>query len=38
MAPMQAVRSILGDLRAFVGTDLVDDAVVVCLDWSGPQP
>ncbi|MBE1484675.1 PP2C family protein-serine/threonine phosphatase [Plantactinospora soyae] len=35
MAPLEAVRSLLGDLRAFVGSDLVDDAVVVCLDWTG---
>ena len=36
MAPLQAVRSLLGDLRSFVGdADLDDDAVVVCLDWSG---
>ncbi|MEV4760659.1 PP2C family protein-serine/threonine phosphatase [Micromonospora sp. NPDC049559] len=36
MAPLEVVRSLLGDLRAFVGSDLVDDAVVVCLDWTGP--
>ncbi len=36
MAPLQAVRSLLGDLRAYAGdADLDDDAVVVCLDWSG---
>ncbi|MFY1687553.1 PP2C family protein-serine/threonine phosphatase [Plantactinospora sp. WMMB782] len=35
MAPLEAVRSLLGDVRAFVGSDLVDDAVVVCLDWHG---
>ena len=36
MAPLQAVRSLLGDLRAFVGDgDLDDDAVAVCLDWTG---
>ncbi|MBF9127827.1 serine/threonine-protein phosphatase [Plantactinospora sp. S1510] len=35
LAPLEAVRSLLGDLRAFVGSDLVDDAVVVCLDWTG---
>ncbi|MGX7676012.1 PP2C family protein-serine/threonine phosphatase [Plantactinospora sp. DSM 117369] len=35
MAPLEAVRSLLGDLRAFVGSDLADDAVVVCLDWHG---
>jgi serine phosphatase RsbU (regulator of sigma subunit) len=38
MAPLEAVRSLLGDLRAYVGADLVDDAVAVCLDWLGPQP
>ncbi|MFI6272333.1 PP2C family protein-serine/threonine phosphatase [Micromonospora zamorensis] len=38
MAPLDAVRSLIGDLRAFVAGDLVDDAVVVCLDWYGPQP
>ncbi|MER7416414.1 PP2C family protein-serine/threonine phosphatase [Micromonospora peucetia] len=37
MEPLDAVRSLIGDLRAFVGGDLVDDAVVVCLDWTGPQ-
>lgn len=34
-APLDAVRSLLGDLRAFVSADLVDDAVAVCLDWNG---
>lgn len=34
LAPLQAVRSLLADLRAFVGGDLVDDAVAVCLDWT----
>ncbi|MFU8873467.1 PP2C family protein-serine/threonine phosphatase [Micromonospora sp. SL4-19] len=38
MEPLDAVRSLIGDLRAYVGGDLVDDAVVVCLDWLGPQP
>jgi serine phosphatase RsbU (regulator of sigma subunit) len=39
MAPLQAVRSLLGDLKTFVGgSDLDDDAVAVCLDWTGPQP
>ncbi|WP_089158460.1 PP2C family protein-serine/threonine phosphatase [Micromonospora sp. NBS 11-29] len=38
LAPLDAVRSLIGDLRAFVAGDLVDDAVVVCLDWTGPQP
>ncbi|WP_434741446.1 PP2C family protein-serine/threonine phosphatase [Micromonospora sp. SH-82] len=36
MATLDAVRSLIGDLRAFVAGDLIDDAVVVCLDWSGP--
>lgn len=34
LEPLQAVRSLLGDLRAFVGGELVDDAVAVCLDWT----
>jgi serine phosphatase RsbU (regulator of sigma subunit) len=35
MAPLQAVRSLLGDLRTFIGdSDLEDDAVAVCLDWT----
>ncbi|GGM19142.1 MULTISPECIES: PP2C family protein-serine/threonine phosphatase [Micromonospora] len=38
LAPLDAVRSLIGDLRAFVAGDLIDDAVVVCLDWTGPQP
>jgi hypothetical protein len=38
MSPLDAVRSLLGDLRAFVSADLTDDAVVVCLDWTGPGP
>ncbi|MBO4162872.1 PP2C family protein-serine/threonine phosphatase [Micromonospora antibiotica] len=38
MTPLDAVRSLIGDLRAFVAGDLVDDAVVVCLDWTGPHP
>ncbi|GAA2700274.1 PP2C family protein-serine/threonine phosphatase [Micromonospora olivasterospora] len=38
MEPLEAVRSLIGDLRAFVAGDLVDDAVVVCLDWTGPRP
>ncbi|SCL18367.1 Stage II sporulation protein E (SpoIIE) [Micromonospora nigra] len=37
-APLDAVRSLLGDLRTFVSGELADDAVVVCLDWNGPQP
>lgn len=34
-APPEAVRSLLGDLQALVGNDLADDAVAVCLDWTG---
>jgi serine phosphatase RsbU (regulator of sigma subunit) len=38
MAPLQAVRSLLGDLQTFLGhADLEDDAVAVCLDWT-PAP
>jgi serine phosphatase RsbU (regulator of sigma subunit) len=38
LAPLQMVRSLLGDLRAFVGdADLDDDAVAVCLDWTGRE-
>ena len=37
LAPLQAVRSLLGDLRTFLGdADLDDDAVAVCLDWTAP--
>ena len=37
LAPLQAVRSLLGDLRAFIGdAELDDDAVAVCVDWTGP--
>jgi hypothetical protein len=35
LAPLQAVRSLLGDLRAFTGAALDDDAVAVCVDWTG---
>jgi hypothetical protein len=35
-APLEAVRSLLGDLRAFVSSDLIDDAVAVCFDF-GPR-
>ncbi|MBU2669552.1 serine/threonine-protein phosphatase [Actinoplanes bogorensis] len=38
LAPLQAVRSLLGDLRVFIGdAELEDDAVAVCLDWTGLQ-
>ena len=36
-SPLDAVRGLLGELRAHVAADLVDDAVVVCLDWNGPK-
>jgi serine phosphatase RsbU (regulator of sigma subunit) len=37
LAPLQAVRSLLGDLHAFLGdAELDDDAVAVCVDWTGP--
>jgi serine phosphatase RsbU (regulator of sigma subunit) len=37
LPPFQAVRSLLGDLRTFLGdAELEDDAVTVCLDWTGP--
>ncbi|HEV7709387.1 MAG TPA: PP2C family protein-serine/threonine phosphatase [Asanoa sp.] len=36
-SPLDAVRALLGELRAHVAADLVDDAVVVCLDWNGPK-
>ena len=36
MAPLEAVRSLLGDLRIHLGeADLDDDAVAVVLDWNG---
>jgi len=39
MAPLQAVRSLLGDLRSYIGdANLEDDAVAVVLDWTGPAP
>jgi serine phosphatase RsbU (regulator of sigma subunit) len=37
LAPLQTVRSLLGDLRAFVDDDPEDDAVAVCVDWAGPD-
>jgi serine phosphatase RsbU (regulator of sigma subunit) len=37
MAPLEAVRTLLGDLRTFLADgELDDDAVAVCLDWTGP--
>ena len=37
LAPLQAVRSLLSDLRTYLGdADLDDDAVAVCVDWTGP--
>ncbi|WP_240322507.1 PP2C family protein-serine/threonine phosphatase [Micromonospora aurantiaca] len=39
MEPLDAVRSLIGDLRAFVAGDLVDDAVVGLPGLAlGPQP
>ena len=39
LEPLQAVRSLLGDLRTYLGTDLDDDAVDVCVDWTpSPRP
>jgi serine phosphatase RsbU (regulator of sigma subunit) len=36
LAPLQAVRSLLGDLRAYLAdAELDDDAVAVCVDWTG---
>jgi serine phosphatase RsbU (regulator of sigma subunit) len=36
LAPLQAVRSLLGDLRTFLAdAELDDDAVAVCLDFTG---
>jgi serine phosphatase RsbU (regulator of sigma subunit) len=36
MPPLQAVRSLLGNMRTFLGdTDPDNDAVAVCLDWTG---
>jgi serine phosphatase RsbU (regulator of sigma subunit) len=38
LAPLQAVRTLLGDLRTFLDdADLDDDAVAVILDWTGPR-
>lgn len=38
LAPFQAVRSLLGDLKTFLGdADLDDDAVAVVLDWTGSR-
>jgi serine phosphatase RsbU (regulator of sigma subunit) len=38
LPPLQAVRSLLGDLRTFLGdADLEDDAVALCVDWTGPS-
>ena len=36
LEPLQAVRSLLGDLRTYLSDgELEDDAVAVCLDWTG---
>jgi hypothetical protein len=36
MQPLDVVRTLVGDLRAFVAGELDDDAAAVCLDWLGP--
>ncbi|MEV6495534.1 PP2C family protein-serine/threonine phosphatase, partial [Actinoplanes sp. NPDC051633] len=37
LAPLEAVRSLLGDLRTHIGdANLEDDAVAVVLDWNRP--
>jgi stage II sporulation SpoE-like protein len=34
--PSEAVRFVISDLLAYhEGTDLIDDAIAVCLDWAG---
>ncbi|MDP9795334.1 serine phosphatase RsbU (regulator of sigma subunit) [Catenuloplanes nepalensis] len=38
LSPLAAVRSVIGDLRAFIGGETIDDAVAVCLDWTPPGP
>lgn len=38
MEPLETVRALLGELRAYAGSDLADDAVAVCVDWLGPRP
>ncbi|GAA1742490.1 PP2C family protein-serine/threonine phosphatase [Luedemannella helvata] len=35
MAPLDVVRTLVGDLRVFVSGELDDDAAAVCLDWFG---
>nr|WP_033337982.1 PP2C family protein-serine/threonine phosphatase [Catenuloplanes japonicus] len=37
LSPLAAVRSVIGDLRAFIGGEMIDDAVAVCLDWTPPH-
>jgi serine phosphatase RsbU (regulator of sigma subunit) len=37
LSPLAAVRSVIGDLRAFIGGEMIDDAVAVCLDWTPPD-
>jgi hypothetical protein len=34
MVPLDVVRTLVGELRAFVTGELDDDAAVVCLDWA----
>jgi serine phosphatase RsbU (regulator of sigma subunit) len=38
MTPLDVVRTLVGELRAYVAGELDDDAAVVCLDWSGRIP
>jgi hypothetical protein len=38
LEPLQAVRSMLSDLRTYLSDgELEDDAVAVCLDWTGTR-
>jgi serine phosphatase RsbU (regulator of sigma subunit) len=38
MTPLDVVRTLVGELRAYVAGELDDDAAVVCLDWFGRIP
>jgi serine phosphatase RsbU (regulator of sigma subunit) len=35
LGPLDVVRTVVSDLRAFIPDQLEDDAAVVCLDWHG---
>jgi serine phosphatase RsbU (regulator of sigma subunit) len=35
LPPLEVVRTLITDLRAFVSGDLADDAATMCLDWHG---